>query len=201
METVEEFLTYAVTLEQEAAARFGQLVDAMEACGNRQVSKLFRRLSDYSGLHLADARARLGFREIPNMKPDEFIWEGPESPETAAIWAADPLIGRDEALEIALQAETAGFEYYKGVFDTTSDPEIKALAKEFFEEEAGHVAELQKWIAAHKAAQPLPVDCWQFSVSRLDRRQLVGPLKRDRRRPRSNSLRLTRLVTGCVRRK
>jgi len=158
METVEEFLAYAVALEQEAAARFGQLADAMEACGNREVSKLFRRLADYSRLHLADARARSGFREIPKMKPDNFAWPGIESPEAAAIWAADSLIGRDEALEIALQAETAGFEYYKGVFDTTSDPEIKALAKEFFEEEAGHVAELQKWIAAHKAGQSLPVD-------------------------------------------
>jgi len=158
METVEEFLAYAVNLEQEAADRFGQLADAMEACGNRQVGKLFRRLSDYSRLHLADARARSGFRKILKIKPDDFVWPGMESPETAAIWAADPFIGREEALEIALDAETAGYEYYKGVFDTTSDPEIRALAKEFFEEEAGHVAELQKWVAAHKAGQPLPVD-------------------------------------------
>ena len=34
---------------------------------------------------------------------------------------------------------------------TTDDPEIAALAKEFVEEESEHVAELLKWIAAHKA--------------------------------------------------
>ena len=45
---------------------------------------------------------------------------------------------------IALDAETAGYEYYKNVLETTYDliPEIKALVKEFVEEEAGHVAEL-----------------------------------------------------------
>ncbi len=158
MQRVEEFLAYSIHLEQEAATRFGQLADAMESCGNGEVGKLFRRLSDYSRLHLADAQARSGFREIPAIETGDFIWPGLESPETAAIWAADPLIGREQALEIALEAETAGFEYYKNILDATDDPEIKALAKEFVDEESGHVAELQKWIAAHKAGQPLPVD-------------------------------------------
>jgi rubrerythrin len=158
MESVEEFLAYAINLEQEAASRFGQLADAMDSCGNCQVGKLFRRLADYSRLHLADARVRSGFREIPNMKPDDFVWPGLESPETAAIWAADPFIGREQALEIALDAEMAGLEYYRNVLDTTSDPEIKALAKEFVAEETGHVSELQKWITAHNSGQTLPVD-------------------------------------------
>lgn len=158
MDSVEEFLAYAITLESEAAARFGQLADAMDACGNREVGKLFRRLSDYSRLHLADARARSGFRDIPVIKPGEFVWPGLESPETAAIWAADPFMGRDEALDIALDAETASYDYYKSVLDQTTDPEIKVLAKEFAEEESEHVAELQKWIAAHKARQAWPTD-------------------------------------------
>lgn len=158
MESVEEFLAYAINLESEAAQRFGQLADAMDACGNHEVSKLFRRLSDYSRLHLADAQARSGFRDIPEMKPADFIWPGLESPETAAIWGADPFVGRDEALEIALDAETASQEYYQSVLDATSDPEIRVLAKEFAEEESEHVAELQKWIAAHKTGRPFPAD-------------------------------------------
>lgn len=156
MESVEEFLAYAINLESEAAARFGQLADAMETCGNREVGKLFRRLADYSRLHLADARARSGFRDVPNMKPGDFVWPGLESPETAAIWAADPFMGREEALEIALDAEQASYDYYKSVLDATMDPEIKVLAKEFAEEESEHVAELQKWIAAHKARRAWP---------------------------------------------
>lgn len=158
METVETFLAYAIQLEREAANRFGELADAMDACGNRQVGKLFRRLSDYSRLHLADAQARAGFREMPALTVGEYQWPDLESPETAAIWAADPFIGRDEALLIALDAERAGFAYYKKVLDTTDDPEIRALAQEFVDEERGHVTELEKWVAAHKAGKPLPVD-------------------------------------------
>lgn len=92
------------------------------------------------------------------MKAGDFEWPDVESPETAAIWAADPLIGREQALEIALEAEMAGYKFYKDVLDTTDDPEIKMLAKEFVLEESEHVAELQKWIAAHKAGKPLPAD-------------------------------------------
>ncbi len=157
MQSVEEFLAYAIHLEREAADRFGELADAMESCGNRDVGKLFRQLSNYSRLHLADARARSGFREIPEMEPQDLVWPGLESPESAAIWAADPMIGRGEALEIALAAEQAGYDYYKSVRDTTNDPEIRVLAAEFVVEESGHVNELKKWLAAHQAGTQMPV--------------------------------------------
>ena len=158
MQTVEEFLAYSIHLEQEAASRFGELADAMESGGNKEVGQLFRRLSDYSKLHLADAQARAGFREIPEIGAYEFVWPDLESPEAAAIWGADPMIGRGDALQIALAAETAGYDYYKHVLDTTDDPEVKILAKEFVAEEAGHVAELKKWIAAYQAGQTAPAN-------------------------------------------
>ncbi len=124
MESVEEFLAYSIKLEQEAALRFGELADAMDSCGNREVGKLFRRLSEYSRMHMADAMARAGYRDIPAKKPGDFEWPTLESPESAAIWAADPMIGREQALEIALAAEVSGYEFYKSVLDTTTDPEI-----------------------------------------------------------------------------
>ncbi len=155
MESVEEFLAYAIKLEQEAALRFGQLADAMEAAGNREVGKLFRRLANASRAHLNEARARSGFRDIPEMKQEEFAWPNLESPETAAIWAADPLIGREQALEIALSAEAAGLDYYRRIFEMTTDPEIKVLAKQFIEEESGHVAALEKTIALSKSKATL----------------------------------------------
>lgn len=155
---VEDFLAHAIQLEAEAAMRFGQLADAMATNGNPQVGKLFRRLSDYSRLHLADARARAGFRELPELSPGDYVWPDLESPESAAIWGADPFVGREEALNIALQAEMAGLDYYQSIHDTTDDPETKILAREFVEEEREHVAELRKWIAAHMAGDPLPID-------------------------------------------
>jgi rubrerythrin len=158
MESVEEFLAHAIELEREAALRFGQLADAMATAGNREVGRLFRRLSEYSLLHLADARARAGFRTLPAMKSMDYRWPDIESPEAAAIWAADPLLGREAALEVALDAERAGLAYYSEVLERTTDPEIRAFAREFSEEEAQHVAELQRWIQLHKSGEPLPSD-------------------------------------------
>lgn len=148
METVEEFLAHAIQLEREAADRFAHLADAMEGGGNAEVGKLFRQLSHYSRLHLADARERSGFRDIPELKSGEFVWPDDESPESAAIWAADPLIGPDEALETALAAEMAGLNYYSDVLARATDPEIIAFAREFVDEEKAHVTELKRWIAA-----------------------------------------------------
>jgi rubrerythrin len=156
MESVEEFLAYAIKLEEEAALRFGQLADVMATGGNVEVGKLFRRLSDYSRLHLNVARARAGFRQLPEMRPDDYQWPDIESPETTSIWVADPLIGRGEALQVALESESAGLAYYQSILDTTKDPEIRALAKEFVEEESQHVAELQRWIASHVAGLSKP---------------------------------------------
>ena len=150
METVEQFLAYAVQLEREAADRFGQLADAMDSSGNAEVGKLFARLAEYSRMHMADAQERSGFREIPDMAPGDFVWPDQESPEAAAIWAADPMIGPDEALETALEAEMAGLNYYDRILKTSQDPEILAFAKEFVAEESAHVAELKRWIAARK---------------------------------------------------
>lgn len=156
MDTVEEFLAHAVQLETDAALRFGQLADAMQSAGNREVSQLFRRLAHYSQLHLADAKERAGFRTLPELSPTTFKWPDIESPESAAIWATDPFVGREEALQVALEAETAGLDYYTDVMNTTQDPEIRAFAKEFSEEEAEHVAELKRWMALHQAGEPLP---------------------------------------------
>ncbi|MER2605487.1 MAG: ferritin family protein [Siculibacillus sp.] len=158
MKNVEEFLAYAIKLEEEAMLRFGELADSMQTYGNADVAKLFRRLSEYSAMHMGDAKARAGFRDIPELAAHEFHWPQGESPERAAIWAADPFIARDDALLIALEAEKAGLGFYAHVLAETTDPEIKALCLEFVEEEEGHVRELEKWIAAHKAGKPLPVD-------------------------------------------
>lgn len=152
MESVEEFLAHAIRLEQEAALRFGQLADAMATAGNSEVMKLFRRLSEYSLLHLADARARAQYRNLPQMTALDYQWPDIESPETAAIWAMDPSIGQGQALRVALEAEGAGLAYYQAVLDGTRDPEIRVLAKEFVDEETLHVTELRRWLEVHLGA-------------------------------------------------
>ena len=158
MKSVESFLAHTIQLEQEAARRFEQLADAMLTNGNREAGKLFKQLAHFSRLHLADAQARAGFRDVPKPGTMDFSWPDIESPETAAIWAADPFIGREQALEVALDAESAGLAFYQGVLDQTTDPEIRRFATEFVAEEAQHVAELKRWLQLHRDGKPLPLD-------------------------------------------
>ncbi|HEY9108607.1 MAG TPA: ferritin family protein [Roseateles sp.] len=156
MDSVEVFLAHSIRLEQEAARRFAQLADAMRTNGNVEAGQLFQRLAEFSRMHLADARARAGFRTLPELGEQDYRWPDIESPETAAIWAADPFIGREQALEVALEAETAGLAYYQGILQATNDPEVRRFAQEFADEEAQHVAELQRWLERHRNGQPMP---------------------------------------------
>ena len=96
---------------------------------------------------VADAQARAGFRDVPKPAPEEYAWPDIESPETAAIWAADPFISREVALKIALDAEAARLNDDQSALNLSDDPETKILAKEFVEEEREHAAGL-----------PLPID-------------------------------------------
>lgn len=151
MNSVEEFLVYAARLEQEAALRFDELADAAQSFGNAEVSDFFRQMAEYSRMHLEEARKRGGFRDLPAIASGEFQWDGLESPEAAAIWAADPLMDVATALDVALDAEMRGLDFYQKVLAATDDPEIKAMAAEFVEEEGEHVAAIKRWIARSAA--------------------------------------------------
>jgi len=164
-ENVDVFLAYALKVEQEAALRYNQLADSMSAAANRDAEKIFRKMSKFSQMHYTAARARSGYHDLPSLAPQDFQWPGFESPETAAIWATDPLIAKDQALEIALDAERAAHDFYSQVFERTVDPEVKAMAREFAAEEGEHVQWMIRWIEEDKANQPHDwVDALQFHL-------------------------------------
>jgi rubrerythrin len=135
---IETFLAHAVQLEREAARRYE---------GNRELKEFFGRMAFFSRKHLAEAQARSGFREIPDIAPQDFQWPDGVAPETAAWAGVDAQMGPRQALLLALDGERSGHAYYAAVAATTADPELRALAGEFSAEEAEHVRELEKLIA------------------------------------------------------
>lgn len=151
MNDIETFLAHAIRLEEEAAVRFDELADACTTYGNAEVAGFFRQMAEFSRLHLADARARGGFRTLPDLPPGDSIWPDGQSPEAAGYEATDPFVHVADALEIALQSEKNGLAFYAEIAETTTDPEIRAMAREFTEEEADHVTQLEAWIARHNA--------------------------------------------------
>ncbi|MCR6632341.1 MAG: ferritin family protein [Magnetospirillum sp.] len=147
MKSVEEFLVYAARLEQEAALRFDELADVAASFANTEVATFFRQMAYFSRLHLEEARKRGGFHDLPEINPGQFQWPDAESPEAAAIWGANPHMDVHQAMAVALDAEQRGLAFYADVLAQSDDPEIKAMAREFVEEEAEHVAAIQRWIA------------------------------------------------------
>ena len=149
MRDVAEFLQHAIKLEEEAANRFSDLTEIMKSYGNRESAAFFGKLAHFSRLHLAQAKARAGFHDLPEMKPEDYQWPDGESPEATSMEASHYLMESDYAIELALEGERSGFAFYDDIARSTDDPEIRAMAVEFAAEEAEHVAELERWIAAN----------------------------------------------------
>ncbi|BAP88494.1 putative uncharacterized protein [Burkholderiales bacterium GJ-E10] len=147
MNIVELFLAHAVALERDAARRYEDLAASMSTDGNRDLKVFFERMAGFSRRHLAEASARAGFREIPKLRPDEYQWPEGTAPETAGWEGVDALMSASDALQLALESERRGHAYYAAIAATSLDPEVRLLARQFADEEAEHVRELEKWVA------------------------------------------------------
>jgi rubrerythrin/ferredoxin len=144
--SVDEFLSYSVKIEEDAAVHYEELAAVMEACGNQRASVLFRQLGVFSRRHLSEAKARAGAVDADLTVPPDYVWPNHVTPERASIWAADPTLSRLDGLKAALQGERRGYEFYYAVAATSKSADVIALAKEFVKEEAEHVKVLEAWI-------------------------------------------------------
>lgn len=151
MNDIKKFLAHAIALERDAARRFEELAAVMSTEGNAELKAFFDRMAGYSRKHLAQAVARGGFREVPELAPDEFEWADGTSPEVAAWAGVDAFMDARGALQLALESEQRGHDWYAAVAATTKDAELRAIAAEFVTEEAEHVELLQKLIATYSA--------------------------------------------------
>ncbi|WP_034412270.1 ferritin family protein [Derxia gummosa] len=151
--SLDEFLSFAVKLEEDAARHYETLAEAMAAAGNPDVAGLFRQLGGYSRLHLEAARARCERYHADIHLPADTAWPENHAPERTGLWAGDPELSRLGALKAALEGETRGYEFYYRVANTAKDAEVRKVAKEFVREEAEHVENLRRWIETESAAR------------------------------------------------
>lgn len=155
--TVEEFLGYAAKVEQDAALHFDELAVVMESCGNQEVAQLFHQLADFSRLHLQEVKARAGSLDLTKNIPEDYVWPDHATPERTDLWAGDPSLSRLDGLKAALQGERRGYEFYCAVAATSKSHGVKAMAKEFVQEESEHVRILEAWITREEWAMKKPV--------------------------------------------
>lgn len=150
--TLDQFLSYAVKLEDDAATHYDELVTSMRACGNDDVAALFAQLAGYSRLHLKEAQDKCQRVDATLSLPSKSAWPDNETPERTSLWIGDPALKRLDALKAALQGERRAYEFYYAIAHTTRKDEIRAMAREFVKEEAVHVNQLKLRIEQEEAA-------------------------------------------------
>jgi rubrerythrin/ferredoxin len=150
--SLDEFLSYAVKVEEDAAQHFERLAGVMAACGNEDVAGLFSQLGKYSRLHLEEAKSKAKKYDATVTLPPSSAWPDNTTPEQTTLWAGDRHLTRLGALKAALQGERRGFEFYYSIAETATDPQIRKVAKEFVREETEHVDTLKLWIEREEYA-------------------------------------------------
>lgn len=142
--TLAEFLAHAIAMEQEAADRYLELADMMEAHHNDAVSKVFRDMCRYSEMHRDSIRERAGALELPKLRSWEYRWRTP--PEVGGEEGFDYLMEPYHALRYARGNEVRSMKYYRAAA-ASQDAELRRLAGEFADEEREHVLALDEWLA------------------------------------------------------
>ena len=141
-----EFLAHAIAMEREAAERYLELADMMEAHNNLEVSGLFRDMVRYSTMHGDSIVARAGSMELPKLRSWQYRWIAPT--EVGEEDGFDYRLKPYQALEYARVNEQRAAEFYQAAADAASDAEVRKLALEFAAEEREHTAALDRKLAA-----------------------------------------------------
>ena len=158
MSELQRFLSHAVALENDAAERYDELHRAMQVHNNAEIAEVFAKMAYYSRLHRDEARERADRAGgVLGIRPWDFDWGGQESPESAATEATHYRMTAREALDVALAAERTAHAFYARVAAHTTDADVGRLAVEFAEEEAGHAAEIERWIERLPDEDPDPL--------------------------------------------
>ncbi|MGE5475209.1 MAG: ferritin-like domain-containing protein [Bacteroidales bacterium] len=141
------FLAHSIALETEAGERYEELAGVMEVHNNLEVAELFRKMSDFSHRHAASVQERArAFAPLPKLKSWEYRWNSPEPPEVGDFSATHYLMTPFHALQFALANERRGWEFYNRSAADSPDAEVRGLARDFADEEAEHVKELEEWL-------------------------------------------------------
>ena len=133
-------------METEAAERYAEFADAMEAHNNLEVAELFRKLSRIEQRHADQILEQMGWKQSP-VSAAGYRWEGVEGPETADPTELHYLMQPYHALQIALLNEKRARDFFANLAKVAKDKGVKAAALEMREEEEEHVHLIEGWLA------------------------------------------------------
>lgn len=147
IDTLPILLAHALAMESEAAERYGELADQMEVHRRTAVAAIFRRLEQAEKAHLGDLTEMCAKFELPHIAPWDFKWRHSESPEAIDFTKVHYQLSVREAILLAFEHERRAAEFYAGIAQSATDPEVQKLAREFAAEEQQHIGWLEAWLA------------------------------------------------------
>ena len=158
IDSVPELLAHALRIEEDAEERYLALAEQMETHHNPETARLFRRFASHEAEHAQEIRERMACMPMPDIKPWDYKWDGPESPEAVDFGAVRYSMNVREALDLALAAEARALDFFSRIAEVAQDLELRRWAEEFAAEEAEHVRLVEKEIARLGPEGPAPTD-------------------------------------------
>jgi len=140
IESPAELYAHAIAIEREAAERYSEFAERMEDEGHEDLARVFALLAGMEAEHLETLERRTRGIALPAIGSERYKWLDAGAPETAARELLYRLMTPRQALAIALHAEQRAQAFFEHVYWTTTDPALRALAKEMAQEEREHVS-------------------------------------------------------------
>ncbi len=146
LQSLPELMAIAMAMEQEAAARYAQLAEAMIRLNNKEAFEIFTYLSNEERGHVD--RVQEWSREVIHAPPNpaDIRWELPPDLENEALadLAGSRMVTPYRALSIAVRNEERAFAFWSYMSAYSKDENIRMQAESIALEELRHVEILRK---------------------------------------------------------
>jgi rubrerythrin len=135
--SIKDALDLAILVEEEAEERYRELADNLEFHNTREAAQFFRFMVTCEAKHgeeLSAMRKEL-FGDQPVTVDRSMLWDV----EAPGFEVAKTFMTIQNALEVALAAETKAFKFFDGALPEVEDPEVRELFTELRQEEVEHM--------------------------------------------------------------
>ena len=135
--SIKDALDLAILVEEEAEERYRELADNLEFHNTKDAARFFRFMMTCEAKHgeeLSAKRKEL-FGDQPLSVDRSLLWDV----EAPGYETAKSFMTLQEALDVALAAETKAFEFFDGALPEVADPEVRELFIELRQEEVEHM--------------------------------------------------------------
>ncbi len=153
--TIEELMRRAYVIEAEAAERYEESANALEAHNNVEVAALFRSLARIERLHSEQVLRTMGWHSAPPA-PDGLGEVAPTSAEGADPGELHYLMHPYHALRLALAGEQRAQRMYERLARIAADAPVRRAAREMARDEIEHVRLIEDWLKR----TPAPPEDW-----------------------------------------